>query len=69
LSEAKKRSTEASSVTSMTPWATPPRVLAAACSLSAERDAIVTAAPAARAALAVAKPMPELPPTTRTWRA
>jgi len=36
-------------------------------SFSAERLAIVTFAPAASAPAAVAKPIPELPPITRTF--
>jgi hypothetical protein len=39
----------------------------AAASLALERAAIVTLAPAFAAARAVARPMPELPPTTSTF--
>jgi len=64
---AKKASIPASSAVSMAAVRTPcPIRLAASASLSAERDAIVTAAPAAAACSATARPIPELPPTTRT---
>ena len=44
-----------------------PMARTAASSLSRERDAMVTRAPSAAASCAVARPMPELPPMTRTW--
>ena len=44
-----------------------PSRTSAPCNFSAEREAIVTRALSAIAALAVAKPKPDVPPRTTTW--
>jgi len=53
-------------VSSGVPTAPLPTCAAAAFTLSLERDASVTFAPAAAAAFAAANPIPELPPNTST---
>ena len=63
----RKRASTASSLVTSAATAVTPSCLAAPSSRSPGREAIVTSAPAAFAMAAVAKPMPDEPPTTTTF--